>query len=72
MTLHGTPAVDFNGGEPTLLKDFDDYIKYFEEHRSRVFLFTNGLIYKQSVYDVSERHYQVGYRFIRCRNNKHI
>ena len=44
-------AVDFNGGEPTLLKDFDDYIKYFEEHRSRVFLFTNGLIYKQSVYD---------------------
>ena len=21
-------AVDFNGGEPTLLKDFDDYIKY--------------------------------------------
>lgn len=44
-------AVDFNGGEPTLLKDFDDYIKYFEERRSRVFLFTNGLIFKQSVYD---------------------
>ena len=43
-------AVDFNGGEPTLLKDFDDYIKYFEERRSRV-LFTNGLIFKQSVYD---------------------
>ena len=44
-------AVDFNGGEPTLLKDFDAYIKYFRERRTRVFLFTNGLIYKQSVYD---------------------
>ena len=44
-------AVDFNGGEPTLLKDFDEYIKYFEERRTRVFLFTNGLIYKQSVFD---------------------
>ena len=44
-------AVDFNGGEPTLLKDFDAYLKYFEERRTRVFLFTNGLIYKQSVYD---------------------
>ena len=44
-------AVDFNGGEPTLLKDFDDYLQYFESRRTRVFLFTNGLIYKQSVYD---------------------
>lgn len=44
-------AVDFNGGEPTLLKDFDDYIGYFESRKSRVFLFTNGVIYKQSVYD---------------------
>ena len=44
-------AVDFNGGEPTLLHDFDRYIEYFESRRTRVFLFTNGLIYKQSVYD---------------------
>jgi hypothetical protein len=44
-------AVDFNGGEPTLLKDFDEYIKFFQSRKTRVFLFTNGLIYKQSVYD---------------------
>ncbi len=44
-------AVDFNGGEPTLLSNFDEYIEYFRSRRTRVFLFTNGLIYKQSVYD---------------------
>ena len=44
-------AVDFNGGEPTLLSDFDEYIKFFDSRKTRVFLFTNGLIYKQSVYD---------------------
>jgi uncharacterized Fe-S cluster-containing radical SAM superfamily protein len=44
-------AVDFNGGEPTLLKDFDDYIAYFASRRIRVFLYTNGVIYRQSVYD---------------------
>lgn len=44
-------AVDFNGGEPTLLKDFDDYIAYFDSRRIRVFLYTNGVIYRQSVYD---------------------
>ena len=44
-------AVDFNGGEPTLLKDFDEYIEYFQSRKTRVFLFTNGLIFKQSVYD---------------------
>lgn len=44
-------AVDFNGGEPTLLKDFDEHLKFFQSRRTRVFLFTNGLIYKQSVYD---------------------
>ncbi|WP_168734295.1 radical SAM protein [Pseudothauera nasutitermitis] len=44
-------AVDFNGGEPTLLKDFDAYIDYFASRRIRVFLYTNAVIYKQSVYD---------------------
>ena len=43
-------AVDFNGGEPTILKDFDEYIRYFESRKIRVFLFTNGLIYRDSVY----------------------
>jgi len=44
-------AVDFNGGEPTLLKDFDEYISYFESRKIRVFLFSNGLVYKPSVYN---------------------
>ncbi|MEI7429027.1 MAG: radical SAM protein [Betaproteobacteria bacterium] len=44
-------AVDFNGGEPTLLKDFDEYIEYFASRRIRVFLYTNALIFRQSVYD---------------------
>lgn len=44
-------AVDFNGGEPTLLKDFDAYIDYFASRRIRVFLYTNAVIYRQSVYD---------------------
>lgn len=44
-------AVDFNGGEPTLLKNFDHYIDYFASRRIRVFLYTNAVIYRQSVYD---------------------
>lgn len=44
-------AVDFNGGEPTLLKDFDNYIEYFASRRIRVFLYTNGVVFRQSVYD---------------------
>jgi len=44
-------AVDFNGGEPTLLKNFDDHIAYFTSRRIRVFLYTNAITYRQSVYD---------------------
>ncbi|MEJ5365248.1 MAG: radical SAM protein [Desulfosoma sp.] len=44
-------AVDFNGGEPTLLHNFDDYLDYFRSRRIRVFLYTNGTIYSQSVFD---------------------
>ena len=44
-------AVDFNGGEPTLLKDFDDYIDFFSSRRIRVFLYTNAVTYRQSVFD---------------------
>jgi uncharacterized Fe-S cluster-containing radical SAM superfamily protein len=43
--------VDFNGGEPTLLPDFDEYIDYFTFMRIRVLLYTNGVIFRQSVYD---------------------
>lgn len=44
-------AVDFNGGEPTLLKDFDEFVEYFASRRIRVFLYTNAVTYRQSVYD---------------------
>jgi len=44
-------AVDFGGGEPTLLSNFDEYIDYFKSRRIRVFLYTNGTIYRQSVSD---------------------
>lgn len=47
-------AVDFNGGEPTLLKNFDEYLDFFADRKIRVFLYTNGLIYKQSVVNALE------------------
>lgn len=48
-------AVDFNGGEPTFLQNFDDYIKYFNDRRIRVFLYTNGVTFKKSVYEGLEK-----------------
>ena len=44
-------AVDFNGGEPTLLHDLDEYIDYFNSRRIRVFLYTNAVKFRQSIYD---------------------
>jgi nitrogen regulatory protein PII len=44
-------AVDFNGGEPTILKNFDEYLEYYTNRQIRVFLFTNGLVYKQTVFE---------------------
>jgi len=44
-------AVDFNGGEPTLLRDLEEYIDYFASRRIRVFLYTNAVRFRQSVYD---------------------
>jgi hypothetical protein len=44
-------AVDFNGGEPTLLPDFGDYIEYFNSRRIRIFLYTNAVKYSQAVTD---------------------
>jgi uncharacterized Fe-S cluster-containing radical SAM superfamily protein len=44
-------AVDFNGGEPTLLKNFDEFVDFFASRRIRIFLYTNAVIYSQSVQD---------------------
>lgn len=44
-------AVDFNGGEPTLLPDLKDYIEYFNSRKIRIFLYTNAVKFSQAVYD---------------------
>lgn len=44
-------CVDFNGGEPSLLHDLDEYIDYFKSRKIRVRLYSNGLRFRQSIYD---------------------
>lgn len=44
-------VVDFNGGEPVLLNDLDAYFDFFKAMRIRIRFMTNGVIYKQRVYD---------------------
>lgn len=44
-------AVDFNGGEPTLLPEVDDYIAYFTSRRIRIFLYTNSVIFNPKIYE---------------------
>ncbi|MGC8490160.1 MAG: radical SAM protein [Syntrophobacteraceae bacterium] len=44
-------VVDFNGGEPTLLPNVDEYLDYFASRRIRVRFMTNGVKFHQSVYD---------------------
>ncbi|MFZ2448629.1 MAG: radical SAM protein [Syntrophobacteraceae bacterium] len=44
-------AVDFNGGEPALLPDIDEYLDYFASRRIRVLLYTNAVKFRQSIHD---------------------
>lgn len=44
-------VVDFNGGEPALLRDMDDYLNFFASRRIRVILYTNAVEFRQSIYD---------------------
>jgi hypothetical protein len=44
-------AVDFNGGEPALLSDLDEYLEFFASQRIRVLLYTNAVRFRQSIYD---------------------
>jgi hypothetical protein len=44
-------AVDFNGGEPSLLTDLDEYLEFFASRRIRVLLYTNSVRFRQSIYD---------------------
>ena len=43
--------VDLNGGEPTLLKDLDEYIEYFATRGIRILLYTNAVRYSQVIYE---------------------
>ncbi|MBL4703704.1 MAG: radical SAM protein [Flavobacteriales bacterium] len=44
-------AVDFGGGEPTILQNFDECLDYFKSRGTRVFLYTNAAKYSQAAYD---------------------
>jgi len=44
-------AVDFNGGEPALLPDLDEYLDFFASLHIRVLLYTNAVKFRQSIYD---------------------
>ena len=43
--------VDLNGGEPTLIQDLPEYIERFAQMKTRIMLYTNGVIYKQHISD---------------------
>ena len=44
-------SVDFNAGEPTLMRDLDEHLSFFKKNNMRVRLYSNGVIYSQAVYD---------------------
>lgn len=44
-------SVDFNAGEPTLMKDLAEHLDFFRKNNMRVRLYSNGVIYSQAVYD---------------------
>jgi hypothetical protein len=44
-------AVDFNGGEPALLQDLDEYLEFFASRRIRVLLYTNAVQFRQSIHN---------------------
>lgn len=44
-------AVDFNGGEPSLLHDLDEYIEFFVSRRIRIFFMSNSVNYSPTVYN---------------------
>lgn len=43
--------VNFNGGEPSLLKDLKQYLDFFATNRIRILLYTNAVRYRQEIYD---------------------
>lgn len=44
-------AVDFNGGEPSLLKNIREYLEFFKNMKMKVLCFTNGVQFSRHLYD---------------------
>lgn len=44
-------AVDFNGGETSLIKNLPAYLDYFRRMKITILLFTNSVIFRQEIYD---------------------
>lgn len=44
-------AVDFNGGETSLIKNLAAYLDWFNQMKISVLLFSNSVIFKQEIYD---------------------
>lgn len=44
-------AVDFNGGETSLIKNLGAYLDWFNQMKISVLLFSNSVIFKQEIYD---------------------
>ena len=43
-------SVDFNGGEPSILKDLRLYLEFFRSNKIRVRMYTNGVIYSEEIH----------------------
>ena len=44
-------AVDFNGGETSLLRDISKYLDFFKKMKIRVLCFTNAVQFSEAIYD---------------------
>jgi hypothetical protein len=43
-------AVDFNGGETSLIKNIKEYLDYFKEMKIRVLCFSNSVVFSEAMY----------------------
>jgi hypothetical protein len=43
-------AVDFNGGETSLIKNIKEYLDYFKEMKIRVLCFSNSVVFSEAIY----------------------
>lgn len=54
--LRGGNWIDFSGGEPATLKNFDEILNYFLGHKlGTVVVYSNSTVYKQSIYDALKK-----------------